>query len=230
MSGRPHVVRFVEQKLGVAEALNAGQCGGSYAEAAILISSAISGVAALLWPGERHDKRRFVEAWTRLTEPGLRADRVNLPLLCRELRTRGSHPFANVLEELRGGAFGAGQDSRVLTAHDVDMTEHEVFDACPDLGLVQIRRFSYPSIFYSQVRSALVHEYRVGRGADGYAMTTRDADVSYANELINGEVVRKIHFHPEWLVAVARSIAAGASNLSAAAALKAPSRWWLEGG
>lgn len=54
--------QFVERPLAVAAALEQGACGGSYAEACVLVSSLISAVASFVWPGQRMDRKRFVEA------------------------------------------------------------------------------------------------------------------------------------------------------------------------
>jgi polyisoprenoid-binding protein YceI len=41
-------------------ALDRGKCGGTYADAVILLSSAVSAVAADLWPGPRLNRRRWI--------------------------------------------------------------------------------------------------------------------------------------------------------------------------
>jgi hypothetical protein len=52
---------WVAKKTDVALRLCAGECGGSYAEGVIILSSAISAMAAEAWPGSGIDKMRFVE-------------------------------------------------------------------------------------------------------------------------------------------------------------------------
>jgi len=54
-----------EQKILLAEKLNSGECGGSYAEAVIILCGVLSGIAADTWPGIRKDRKRFVELLTK---------------------------------------------------------------------------------------------------------------------------------------------------------------------
>lgn len=222
----------VERRLGVALALAKGQCGGSYSDACILISSIVSGIAADLWPGPSIDRRRFIEAWAQYADPTLSPLLVSTPLLAESLRQAGRSAEAEVLEALRPLAFGPGHRSRVVIGPDVDMSEQEILTACPGLTLHMVRAQSYPAVFYSHVRSALVHEYHLGDAATTWPMTERESGVSYANVVDSrspSRQYRQIHYHIPWLADMVQSIARSAESSIASAPLPPPLRWWGDG-
>lgn len=230
---------FVQRPLQVAAKLNQGAAGGSYVEAAILVSGVISSIAATIWPGNRIDRKRFVEAWVRLSPADANAVRVSLPLLRHELLRQGRRADAAAVERLRPQFFRPGQDCLVLTGRDVDVEEGDLVTACRALDTGLCRQFSYPALFYSEVRSSLVHEYLIGNVADTFPMTEQDASVSYTNNLVKYEetdeciervVKKRVHFHLPWLVGLADGLAQKADDLLARRPVEVPARWWCDGG
>jgi hypothetical protein len=225
-----YIQQFVQRPLSVAGALAQGACGGTYVEACILISGVISGIAAHLWPGEGGDRRRFVEAWVRYADPMLLPHNISLPLLLPSLRQRSPADAAH-LESLRPGMFRSGGSARIVTGNDVDVDEASVQAAVPNMTLKEIRSFSYPALFYKHVRSSLTHEYQVGKAASALPMTTRSASVSYSNhgsQSAPGRVKRLIHFSPDWLLDIARSIASNVDAVVAVGTPPVPAIWWIQ--
>jgi hypothetical protein len=225
--------RFVERPLAVAASLDRGACGGSYTEACILISGVVSAVASFVWPGERIDRKRFVEAWVRFGAPT--TPKVSIPLLRLSLLADRRPDEAQKLAQMRNQMFGPGYDARVLTGDEVDADESEIQNACPTLDREMLRRHSYAVLFYEQVRSKLVHEYELDGSATAFPMTTRKAGVSYANRMRLPGVthdkvhhVRRIHFHVDWLVELARTIARNADSALVAGKVERPEPWWLD--
>lgn len=196
---------YVERKIATAVKLNDGECGGSYSDACVLLSTLISGMAAELWPGRDKDKARFVEVWVRYSSPSVKATMISVPILQRFLRKRSRRTETSTLERMRPEAFGPGEWTRVLAGPDVDATEAEVKMWCPALDVTELREHSYPSIFYKNVRSNLVHEHRLSPEAASVPMTRRAAGVSYVNRADSDEPLsarRLIHFHFDWLAQV----------------------------
>ena len=115
--------KFVNHKVDVSLALGRGECGGAYSDAMILLSSAISGIAADLWPGERIDQVRFIETWVRYSDPPLMANRFSIPLLRQHLQSQGKTGEVAAIDAMRPKLFGPGYGSKVLTGHDVDASE-----------------------------------------------------------------------------------------------------------
>jgi hypothetical protein len=213
--------QFVERPLRVAAALNAGESGGSHVEAYILIAGIISSVASFLWPGERIDKRRFVEAWVCFSDAA--AQRVSVPLLLQTLRKDGRPEVTGLTQRSR--FFTGGYRAQVLVDDDVDCDEATLLSELPSLDRKLLRRHTYPVIFYEEVRSSLVHEYELGDRVSAWPMTRRAARVSYFN---NMEGTRRVHFHMDGLIEIACGIARGADALLLKRHPPEPTCWWLD--
>src|SRR6476661_2152287 len=146
---------WVERKVSTAKRLAAGECGGSYSEAVLIVCAAISALAAEAWPGEGKDKRRFVELLIMLTPV---AKTISVPLLVHELADERRHGYARRLQREFLPPYG----SRVVSGPDVDRPERELRRLCRGLTIVEVRRYSYASLLYERLRSPMVHEYRTG--------------------------------------------------------------------
>jgi hypothetical protein len=212
---------FANRITSVASALAGGAVGGTYVEASLLLSAAISGMAAALWPGISRDRCRFVEAWVSFADSRLNPARISQPLLRQYLLSEGRAQEADAIEKLRPVV----QRGRVVTGEEVDLDEAEVKAALPALQLEEIRRHSYPAIFYKQVRSPVVHEYEIGDKATRWPMSQRAQTVSYENQ----GSTRRIHFHVPWLVGIARSVAQSVDSQYSSLPIADVASWWVEG-
>ena len=215
---------WVTKKKDTALRLAAGECGGSYAEGIIILSAAISAMAAEAWPGSRIDKMRFVEIIKDYCDATLNPTRISVPLLIGHLRDNNKATEADTLRN----KFMDYKKTRVLTGNDVDRTEAEILSVCPGLGHKEIRRFAYPGVFYDEVRSGFVHEYRLGKKADPWAIaSTQDDEISYGNWMNDPD--RHIHFPINWIASVAESVAEVADRNAPRFPLSLPATWWLDG-
>jgi hypothetical protein len=224
--------QYVERKIDTALMLNEGKCHGSYSDACVLLSALISGMAAELWPGKDIDRKRFVDLWVQYSDPQLNPLLVSVPLLRRFLER--SHRTADVhaLESARPKIFELGYGNRVLCDRDIDMSETELNALNTTITQHEIRTFSYPAVFYRDIRSNLAHEYRLSDDAASHFATRKNANVSYVNrvDLTRNELSRRlIHFHVEWIASVTRSIAKNVTQLiEDYTPLPQPKRWWID--
>jgi hypothetical protein len=215
---------WVEKKTDTALRLCAGECGGSYAEGVIILSAAISAMAAEAWPGSGINKMRFVEFIKDYCDATLNPTRISVPLLIGRLHNDNKIIEADALRK----KFMDYQKTRVLTGRDVDRTEAEILSLCPGLSHKEIRRFSYSGVFYEEVRSGFVHEYRPGKKADSWAIAaTKEDEISYGNWMNDPD--RHIHFPVHWMAKVAKSSAEVADRNASNFPLTRPTMWWLEG-
>lgn len=205
------------------------------------MSGALSAIASDLWPGTGKDKTRFVEAWVRCA-PDRSSTRISIPALIRLLRKNGEPSTAARVQALRGELHSFGNSDRVVTGGDIDAEEEEV----SSLGIARalIRRASYPSVFYEQVRSSLVHEYSLSE-ASQYPMSGERVLVSYVNTLgaaetmqfeneageketyVDRPIERNVHFHMDRMIDLVRDIARNAEALRGK--VEVPACWWLTG-
>jgi hypothetical protein len=215
---------WVGAKVTVATRLGSGDCGGGYAEAAIILCGVLSAMAAEKWPGHQKDKKRFVELLYQYADTDLYATRISVPLLIAFLKGKG-----RLAEQMAlGDAYMPISDTRVLTGDDVDKSEEELITLCPTLEQSLVRRFSYATLLYEDTRSSYAHEYMPGPRSDSWAMgsTRAKVSVSYTNRM-NMElnrVDRLIHFSVSWLADLALSIE---KNIRPLVPDNQFSAWWL---
>jgi hypothetical protein len=220
---------WMTEKCAIAEALLRGEAGGSYGEAVIVVCAALSALAAEVWPGRGIDRVRFVELLVRHGPQRSVLRTISIPLLVRNLEATGSRVQAAMF----GQALNALGPSRVVTGTDVDKTESELATVYPGLAPQALRKHSYASLLYEEVRSSYAHEYRPGARGSACPMTMlRDLPVSYVNRLLDYdtlETTRLIHFHVDWLTKHGIEVAAEIDTLSATLPCELPKEWWIEG-
>ncbi len=133
----------------------------------------------------------------------------------------------------------------------MDRLEADVREMCAAANIPDcekaIRRYSYASLLYKQVRCGFVHEYRPGEnaaegdGLRGIAGLEGD-EISYVNILEEHDGVlaakRLIHFPLEWISAVVLAVATGIEDERSRQdkpayenlGLAIPDAWWVDGG
>lgn len=216
--------QFVEHKISVAEALNRGECGGSYFDATILICSVLSGIAALLWPGKRIDHKRFVELLVAYCDDQLQTKYISTALLVQSFESASEQKKIEAANRIRG-KYLPPWDRLVITGDDADGPEDDLLPECPGISRKEIREFSYPNLLYLEVRNSLVHEYRLGKSVSSWPMADRVANVSY----VNASGKRLIYFYFPWLIQLCRTIANSVENQVCNSPTARPQNWWLDG-
>jgi hypothetical protein len=217
---------WIRKKIEIALKLWQGECGASYAEAIIILSAAISALAAQMWPGERIDKQRFVELLKDCLDVRPNPTRVSVPLLIDHLRDNKLASEAETLQK----EFAPFQDTLVLSEDRIDCmdrSEAEILSVCPTLPRRTIRLYSYAHILYKEVRSGYVHEYSLSDKADSVPHhSARESAISYRN-WASGRT-RRIYFNVNWVADVAESLAKEVDSMSSSLPMAQPSPWWLD--
>jgi hypothetical protein len=201
-----------------------GECGAGYGESVLVLSAAISAMAAEAWPGERIDRRRFIEFVVRFSGGSVRPETISVPLLVGKLRDTKAIAEVSSIRK----AFADFQHSRILIGKEVDRTEREILALCPTLSQKLLREFSYANLLYERVRSTLSHEYRTGEKAVSMSMTDDDSvAVSYYNWSHDPD--RYIYFHVPWLADLTVELGRRADTEAHNFPLTLPGAWWIEG-
>uniref|UniRef100_Q47CM0 Uncharacterized protein n=1 Tax=Dechloromonas aromatica (strain RCB) TaxID=159087 RepID=Q47CM0_DECAR len=221
---------WVKQKCTLALHIGSSFPEAGYGEAALIICAVLSAMSAELWPGnDRIDRSRFCELLIRYSDRIYGADTISVPLLIQFLNNNERAGEATKLEQL----IKHRESPLVVTGDEVDVSEAQVIEVCPALRIEEARRFSYANLLYREVRSSYAHEYWPGTSSCQWPMTSKQgAHVSYVNRLVDEKErltqIRLIHFHIEWLAALAISIA---ENLSGKPTpVSRPNQWWIAGG
>ncbi|QIN84507.1 hypothetical protein GBA63_19050 [Rubrobacter tropicus] len=222
---------WVNGRVELAKRLDADECGGTYADAILVLSAVLSGFASDASPGKGRDMVRFVEAWFTLSDPALNAGRVSVPLLLDALREEGETAIIEKVRASRPGIFAPGNDSRVLVGDEIDQAEAELVALDPDLATKGLRRLSYGRVFYEHVRSAYTHEYHLSEPASEFAQTSWPARVSYVNFIRppDRRVRRLIHFDVAWVGDILESVATSLVTAGPIEPLSEPKTWWVRG-
>ncbi|WP_404786369.1 hypothetical protein [Altericista sp. CCNU0014] len=221
------ILLWVEHKARLIDALAKGEYEGTYADACLIASSVISGLASLLWPGDDQiDRRRFVQVWQKcsLASPGINL--ISVPILIEHLEQDGKYAEAESLRASNPSAFNFGNSCRVLTSADVDLEEDSIQALCPSLTMKYIRVQSYANIFYRYVRSAYVHEYRIADYANAYPMACSGSGISYVNLTV--APYRRIHFEALWIINLLKLIATKFEAELLSPPINRPPKWWFD--
>jgi hypothetical protein len=229
--------QWADRPLRVAENLNEGVGDGQYLDACLLVSGIISGIASFIWPGDKGDRRRFIETWVRFSDPDGDANRVSVPLLRARLQRQGKTAEVTAIDRARPNMFSAGYMARVLRGHEVDAHEAILRGDFPSLDPHLLRLASYPTIFYEHVRCKAVHEGELDGLAAQFPMARHpDARVSYVNRTVvnmggpvpEHERDRRIFFHLPWLTEVTRTMARNADAALKKGPVEKPATWWID--
>ena len=219
---------WLDSRLELAERLAKGECGGSSSEAILILSSLLSGIAADLWPGKGIDRVRFIELWVRYSKIA-RSNHVSIPLLIDHLEENEVFDLSDRLRQKYEEYFSPRglPDTRVVTGEEVDLPEDEVRSVVPELSLKDLRQHSYPSAFYTHIRSAYVHEYHVGSHGDAGVLLMGQGNVRYGNWM--DRPYRRISFDLGWISQIMNSAILSAERDWQDRPLKALSTWWIDG-
>ena len=146
---------WVNEKIKIAQAIDSGCCGGSYDEGALIACASISAMAALAWPGDRIDKKRFVEILAQVADGNTNPNplKISIPLLCQE-----DQFFKSIL---------LPSNKSFYKTEENDKDYSELIDCLRQKGIAidttqqqTIKKNSYGFLLYNQVRCGFVHEYK----------------------------------------------------------------------
>ncbi len=218
---------WCDSKTELALRLNSGDCGGSYAEAIIILCSVLSGISADIWPGKFQDKKRFVELLIKYAGSSLNCERVSIPLLVGAVRSGGDIKLAKIIKE----DLMPLSDSRVITGDDVDKSINELKSDYPTIDIKTLKKNCYAYILYEEIRSGYVHEYRPGERADSFEMSGVSQNssltyVTYINRLDKTD--RLIYFNVTWLTKLIEEIVGNLLKASSLPVYENYNSWWLE--
>lgn len=97
----------------------------------------------------------------------------------------------------------------------------------------EIRRHSYASVLYTEIRSYYVHEYKTGGKAYPEPQTRRiDVEISYCNDMVglNQGEIHMVHIHYKWVKKIALSILNSTKSIIESGQPQSrPAKWWIEG-
>ncbi len=213
-----------DTKIELARRLNSGECGGSYAEAVIILCSVLSGISADVWPGRKIDRKRFVELLVKYTGASLYSQKVSVPLLVGAMRDKGEIQLADQISR----DLMPSNKARVITGDEVDKTIDELKAAYPTVDSATLKKNSYACLLYEEVRSGYIHEYKPGERSDSWAMGSvrKNSPIIYINRIDKPD--RLIYFNVSWLASLISEAVNILSKNDPLPTFSDYSSWWLE--
>jgi hypothetical protein len=199
---------WITEKIEIAQSVGSGCCGGGYDEGALIVCASISALSALAWPGDRIDKKRFIEILTKVvaSPPNPNPFKISTSLLCQEDQSFKSILFPSnksfYLTEDIDKDYAELINYLSLKGFTIDETQRQTIKKC-----------SYGYLLYNQVRCGFAHEYIIGPNATSFDALRNigkvDAKtVSYTNSIdINNSARRRIHFPISWISQLAINVA-----------------------
>lgn len=200
-----YYLQVVSRKLEIARKLFAGEAGGSYSEALFIIFGILSATASMIYPGNRIDRKRFVELLIKSNTTIYDFSKISVPLLA-ESQILTKEQISILLKDYNIKSY-----SLIMTSEDIDLDEFIVKAFCPSINIKKLRAFSYANLLYSELRSSLIHEYCLSDFAAPFPQTQRETFVSYNNNI--NYPYRRICFHFNPLIEVIKNISFNASGL-----------------
>jgi hypothetical protein len=273
---------WFQKRLKIAESIVATFGKDAISDAEILLFCAASSLAAIVWPRSDtknpSDKKRFVQLlieYSSAIDPPL--DTISVDLLIRQLLSGSRTDQANIFIEKffhseyayfskspmhyydngpKDIQHAAGTLSRIYDPNQIDVTEEKILELVPDLSRREIRKCSYASVIYSDLRSGLVHEYEPTGNVAEFGWSKSGDRLAYINNLIMPEekdvktfadqykieiqeardalaqTQRRIYFPFDYI----RNAITGAANSlfaywgnASELSRKEPTDWWMDG-
>ena len=215
------LIDFVDNKISLCQKILDSKIGGSYFEVYLILSSVISGIASLIWPGRGIDRKRFVELLIRFDSSENEFSRISTPLLLDNFKNSS---ITNIEVFKKYQEF---QVSRILTGSEIDFNENYIVNVTKEIVIKDLRSFSYANIFYSEVRSSIVHQYELSKIASLFPMTIRRELVSYNNYLEKPN--RRICFNIQEMMNRIKLISTNVFREIKMVPQKTPISWWVDG-
>lgn len=220
---------FFQSKLELGQFLISEKGNLAEPDAEIIICCAISGLAAILWPDTGIDRQRFIQLLIDFSQPSTNLRHISIPKLASQLRDQGDTSSAITLKD----KFFPGHPSEFLDPRVVDHDEATVSSFLNFLDLKTIRRASYASIIYTDLRCALVHEYRLSDNMTSINLFGIHNAPSYLHmNFEDGQTRMQLHLPFEYLANALSNITEALFtywSTSSSLVKPRPLSWWADG-
>jgi hypothetical protein len=204
---------FLKDRLRLVRELMTSGPTVAYADLCLILCAVLSACAAIRWPGNRIDRKRFVELLVRHSNPDHNAHWISVPaLLNKGLLLESATPY------------GHGHSNRIFIDSEIDMDVAKARVAYPNVAVSKLRKNSYACLIYEWIRCGYAHEYCLKGNASSIPSSDRPAKVSYILSGHGPSKSREAHFHIEYLIALAEHHV----DLILESPDRTPEEWWID--
>jgi hypothetical protein len=179
------------------------------------LTAVISACAAWRWPGERFDRKRFVETLIRFGPHSLHLDFISIGALLEVgLISESETPWREL-----------GQSDRIFTGDEIDCALPDMRARYPHLEVCDLKNASYASLIYRWLRCGYAHNYWAAGNTSHVAPSRRPAQISYiGRSQSDGQLVRIASFHLDYLIDVTQEQVSTLGDEP----LQQPNEWWID--
>ena len=220
---------FFQSKIELGRLVVQGMGSQAEPDAEIILCCALSGLAAFLWPGPGIDRQRFIQLLIDFSQPSANLRLISLPVLASQLRDQGDVSSAINLK----AKFFPGHPTEFLDPNVVDQDEAIVSSFLNSLDLKTIRRASYASIIYTDLRCALVHEYSLSPNMTSFNLFDIHNAPSYLHmNFEDGQTRMLLHLPFGYLADALNNITEALFTYWSTSSLlekPPPLSWWVDG-
>lgn len=208
--------RFLNGRIDLVKDLIKSDLSIHYADLVLILCSVLSACAARRWPGERIDRKRFIEMLVKHTPENLKTSWISVPSLLNEnLITINQTPYRN-----------PGDITRIYCDDEIDLSFEEAVNKYPLVSCKKLRQHSYAAIIYERLRCGYAHSYWHHNSITHVPASRRNAYFSYIGRLMDNRRERRmISIHIEYLI----SLTEHSVSILPEHPSEYPASWWIDG-
>lgn len=206
---------FLANRITLVKQLCESELSVHYADLVLILCSVLSACAARRWPGDRIDRKRFIEMLIKYSPETLKTSWISVPSLLNEgLIDIKKTPYGNF-----------GNRLRIYCDDEIDLCFKEAENKYPMIPPKELRRHSYAAIIYERLRCGYAHRYWHHNSMTHVPASRRNACFSYIGRFTGNQIDRRmISIHLEYLLTLAEHHV----SILPEDASEAPATWWID--
>lgn len=207
---------FLEERINLVKTLIKDVKGVSYADIVLILTAVLSTCASIKWPGERIDKKRFVELLVKYSPANFRTTWVSIPALI----------ISRLLDESDTLYGKPGEQDRIFTDDEIDLELPEAKNQYPLISVKDLKKHSYASLIYTWLRCGYSHEYCPHSNITEIPASREKARVSYigSGSMTSEVLEREVSFHLDYLIELTEFHVKNSISSS----IEHPAHWWID--
>ena len=205
--------QFLQQRLELVKTLST-MSDAHYSDQVLIITAVLSACAALRWPGNRIDRKRYIELLAKHSEPDNHSTWVSIPALINN--------GTILAKDTPCGK--PGHSSRIFRDHEIDLEITDAAKKYPQVSVNDLRKFCYASLIYEWLRCGYSHQYWAHPNSTYVPPSRCKARVSYITRTSSNGITKMVHFHIDYLLRLAED---QVSKMTLMANPK-PIIWWVD--
>ncbi len=206
---------YLTKRLKVVDALAEMDGLDAFPDMMVILMTILSACAAHRWPGDRIDRKRFIELLVRHSHSEARTDSVCVPALI-------NLGLVTEADTLYGSS---GLNTRIFRDEEIDLSLEAAQRAFSAVDRKLLKSNCYASLIYEWLRCGYAHEYSPHQFITTCQPSCKQARVSYISRRLKGQnSLKMVGFHYDYLRNLVEHHISALPELKS----KRPSRWWVD--